>query len=128
MRRLLLLFPLLSLCSTACESDGRELITQLSVRIIQPDDRPVEHNALLSDISYCEHITPQERVFFTVLDGRSATLTLQKGVYTLIVEANLHYTDGTVQYVRNFDHITPSVALAWMDDRSSIVLLLKYVN
>ena len=76
MRRLLLLFPLLSLCSTAW----------------------------------------------------SATLTLQKGVYTLIVEANLHYTDGTVQYVRNADHNTPSEALAWMDDRSSIVLLLKYVN
>ena len=103
MRRLLLLFPLLSLCSTACESDGRELFTQLSVRFILPDDRPV-------------------------LDGRSATLTLQKGVYTLIVEANLHYTDGTVQYVRNADHNTPSEALAWMDDRSSIVLLLKYVN
>ena len=59
---------------------------------------------------------------------RSATLTLQKGVYTLIVEANLHYTDGTVQYVRNADHNTPSEALAWMDDRSAIVLLLKYVN
>lgn len=112
MRRLLLLFPLLSLCSTACESDGRELFTQLSVRFI----------------SYCENINTKERVFFTVLDGRSATLTLQKGVYTLIVEANLHYTDGTVQYVRNADHNTPSEALAWMDDRSSIVLLLKYVN
>ena len=116
MRRLLLLFPLLSLCSTACESDGRELFTQLSVRFILPDDRPVER------------INTKERVFFTVLDGRSATLTLQKGVYTLIVEANLHYTDGTVQYVRNADHNTPSEALAWMDDRSSIVLLLKYVN
>lgn len=34
MRRLLLLFPLLSLCSTACESDGRELFTNLSVRFI----------------------------------------------------------------------------------------------
>ena len=128
MRRLLLLFPLLSLCSTACESDGRELFTQLSVRFILPDDRPVERVELLSDISYCENINTKERVFFTVLDGRSATLTLQKGVYTLIVEANLHYTDGTVQYVRNADHNTPSEALAWMDDRSSIVLLLKYVN
>ena len=92
MRRLLLLFPLLSLCSTACESDGRELFTQLSVRFILPDDRPVERIELLSDISYCENINTKERVFFTVLDGRSATLTLQKGVYTLIVEANLHYT------------------------------------
>ena len=52
MRRLLLLFPLLSLCSTACESDGRELFTQLSVRFILPDDRPVERIELLSDISY----------------------------------------------------------------------------
>ena len=111
MRRLLLLFPLLSLCSTACESDGRELFTQLSVRFILPDDRPVERIELLSDISYCENINTKERVFFT-----------------LIVEANLHYTDGTVQYVRNADHNTPSEALAWMDDRSSIVLLLKYVN
>ena len=110
MRRLLLLFPLLSLCSTACESDGRELFTQLSVRFILPDDRPVERIELLSDISYCENINTKERVFFTVLDGRSATLTLQKGVYTLIVEANLHYTDGTVQYVRNADHNTPSEA------------------
>ena len=118
MRRLLLLFPLLSLCSTACESDGRELFTQLSVRFILPDDRPVERIELLSDISYCENINTKERVFFTVLDGRSATLTLQKGVYT----------DGTVQYVRNADHNTPSEALAWMDDRSAIVLLLKYVN
>lgn len=82
MRRLLLLFPLLSLCSTACESDGRELFTQLSVRFILPDDRPVERIELLSDISYCENINTKERVFFTVLDGRSATLTLQKGVYT----------------------------------------------
>ena len=123
MRRLLLLFPLLSLCSTACESDGRELFTQLSVRFILPDDRPVERLSLI----HISEPTP-ERVFFTVLDGRSATLTLQKGVYTLIVEANLHYTDGTVQYVRNADHNTPSEALAWMDDRSSIVLLLKYVN
>ena len=105
MRRLLLLFPLLSLCSTACESDGRELFTQLSVRFILPDDRPVERIELLSDISYCENINTKERVFFTVLDGRSATLTL-----------------------RNADHNTPSEALAWMDDRSSIVLLLKYVN
>ena len=79
MRRLLLLFPLLSLCSTACESDGRELFTQLSVRFILPDDRPVERIELLSDISYCENINTKERVFFTVLDGRSATLTLQKG-------------------------------------------------
>ncbi len=108
MRRLLLLFPLLSLCSTACESDGRELFTQLSVRFILPDDRPVERIELLSDISYCENINTKERVFFTVLDGRSATLTLQK--------------------VRNADHNTPSEALAWMDDRSAIVLLLKYVN
>ena len=75
MRRLLLLFPLLSLCSTACESDGRELFTQLSVRFILPDDRPVERIELLSDISYCENINTKERVFFTVLDGRSATLT-----------------------------------------------------
>ena len=42
MRRLLLLFPLLSLCSTACESDGRELFTQLSVRFILPDDPLVQ--------------------------------------------------------------------------------------
>ena len=70
MRRLLLLFPLLSLCSTACESDGRELFTQLSVRFILPDDRPVERIELLSDISYCENINTKERVFFTVRRGR----------------------------------------------------------
>ena len=58
--------------------------------------------------------------------GVNAVIDLLSSFF--LPKINLHYTDGTVQYVRNADHNTPSEALAWMDDRSSIVLLLKYVN
>lgn len=128
MKRLILLLLSLAVFS-ACETrTGDELFTQLTVRFVMPDNRPVERLEVLTDISYFENLNTKERIYFPSVEGQSMSVSLQKGVYTLIFEAYLHYTDGNAQYVRNADYNEPAKALTWMNDGHSVALLLKYVN
>lgn len=123
----LFLFALLS-CSACEERTDEMLFARLAVRLVMPDNRPVERFETLADISYLENLNTKERIHFPAFDGNSAEVTLQKGVYTLILEGYVHYADGSQAYVRNADYNEPAKAQVWMDDSHSLALLLQYVN
>lgn len=123
----LFLFALLS-CTACEERTGEELFARLTVRLVMPDDRKIERFETLPDISYLENLNTKERIHFPAFDGKSAQVTLPKGVYTLILEGYIHYTDGDKAYVRNADYNEPAKAQIWMDDSHSLALLLQYVK
>ena len=62
------------------------------------------------------------------MEGRSATVVLPKGVYSLLLDAYVHYSDGSRSLVRADDYNDPAKVVTWMDDESSIALLLKFVK
>lgn len=125
-----LLFLILTLCVfTACETGtGEELFTRLSVRLIPPDNRPVERLEVLTDISYFENLNTKEKIHFPIMEGRSATVVLPKGVYSLLLDAYVYYSDGSRSLVRADDYNDPAKVVTWIDDESSIALLLKFVK
>ncbi len=129
MKRYLFLLLTLSLFA-ACEREtGEELFTRLSVRLVLPDNRPVERIEILSDISYFENINTREKIRFPAdIEGRSATVVLPKGVYTLMLDAYIHYADGNRSLVRADDYNDPAKVVTWLDDESAIALLLKFVK
>lgn len=122
---LLLTLPFVTACETGTDE---ELFTQLSVRLVLPDNRAFERIDVVADTSYFKNLNTQEKFPFPEVEGRSATAVLPKGVYTLMLNANVRYADSSLSLVRVDDYNTQENAVAWMNDESSIVLLLKFVK
>ena len=57
------LFLLSALLFSACEKDD-SIFTELSIRFVMPDSRPVEKLEIRTDISYFDNINSGERVPF----------------------------------------------------------------
>ena len=72
------LFLLSALLFSACEKDD-SIFTELSIRFVMPDSRPVEKLEIRTDISYFDNINSGERVPFPAAEQNSATIRLRKG-------------------------------------------------
>lgn len=120
------LFLLSTLLFSACEKDD-SIFTELSIRFVMPDSRPVEKLEIRTDISYFDNINSGERVPFPAAEQNSATIRLRKGVYTFIVEANATYSTGEKKILRCTDYNQIPAAMTWVEDSESIVLLLKSI-
>ena len=116
------LFLLSALLFSACEKDD-SIFTELSIRFVMPDSRPVEK----LEISYFDNINSGERVPFPAAEQNSATIRLRKGVYTFIVEADATYSTGEKKILRCTDYNQIPAAMTWVEDSESIVLLLKSI-
>ena len=101
------LFLLSALLFSACEKDD-SIFTELSIRFVMPDSRPVEKLEIRTE-------------------QNSATIRLRKGVYTIIVEADATYSTGEKKILRCTDYNQIPVAMTWVEDSESIVLLLKSI-
>ena len=112
------LFLLSALLFSACEKDD-SIFTELSIRFVMPDSRPVEKLEIRTDISYFDNINSGERVPFPAAEQNSATIRLCKGVYTFIV--------GEKKILRCTDYNQIPAAMTWVEDSESIVLLLKSI-
>ena len=97
--RTLCCLPLL--LPAACEHpDGNELFTEVSIRLVMPDSRPVERNR--------------------------TTVRLRRGIYNFIVEARATYADGTTRRLYCADHANDRAkAVTWVNGQESAVLLLQ---
>ena len=120
------LFLLSALLFSACEKDD-SIFTELSIRFVMPDSRPVEKLEIRTDISYFDNINSGERVPFPAAEQNSATIRLRKGVYTFIVEADATYSTGEKKILRGTDYNQSPAAMTWVEDSESIVLLLKSI-
>ena len=120
------LFLLSALLFSACEKDD-SIFTELSIRFVMPDSRPVEKLEIRTDISYFDNINSGERVPFPAAEQNSATIRLRKGVYTFIVEADATYSTGEKKILRCTDYNQIPAAMTWVEDSESIVLLLKSI-
>lgn len=112
----------------SCEKSSDSIFTQLGIRIIMSNSSPFEELNVIAEKSYFYNVNTYERVEFPQLDKNRATIKLRKGVYTLIIEAEVKYSNGDVKLLRNADYNQTSQALTWVKDSESIVLLLKSVN
>ena len=74
-----------------------------------------------------DNINSGERVPFPAAEQNSATIRLRKGVYTFIVEADATYSTGEKKILRCTDYNQIPVAMTWVEDSESIVLLLKSI-
>ena len=113
------LFLLSALLFSACEKDD-SIFTELSIRFVMPDSRPVEKLEIRTDIS-------GERAPLPAAEQNSATIRLRKGVYTFIVEADATYSTGEKKILRCTDYNQIPAAMTWVEDSESIVLLLKSI-
>ena len=120
------LFLLSALLFSACEKDD-SIFTELSIRFVMPDSRPVEKLEIRTDISYFDNINSGERVPFPAAEQNSATIRLRKGVYTFIVEADATYSTREKKILRCTDYNQIPAAMTWVEDSESIVLLLKSI-
>lgn len=120
------LFLLSALLFSACEKDD-SIFTELSIRFVMPDSRPVEKLEIRTDISYFDNINSGERVPFPAAEQNSATIRLRKGVYTFIVEADATYSTGEKKILRCTGYNQIPAAMTWVEDSESIVLLLKSI-
>ena len=120
------LFLLSALLFSACEKDD-SIFTELSIRFVMPDSRPVEKLEIRTDISYFDNINSGERVPFPAAEQNSATIRLRKGVYTFIVEADATDATGEKKSLRCTDYNQIPAAMTWVEDSESIVLLLKSI-
>lgn len=127
MKFLLGAMALLSALAVGCESED-SIFTQLSVRLVMPDTRPVDLLVIVSENSYFRNVNTDERIAFPQVVDNRAVLRLRKGVYTLIVEAEATYGSGEVRLLRNADYNQSGQALTWIGENESVVLLLKTVN
>lgn len=127
MKFLLGAMALLSALAAGCESED-SIFTQLSVRLVMPDTRPVDRLVIVSESSYFRNVNTDERIAFPQVVDNKAALRLRKGVYTLIVEAEATYGSNEVKLLRNADYNQNGQALTWIGENESIVLLLKTVN
>ena len=71
------LFLLSALLFSACEKDD-SIFTELSIRFVMPDSRPVEKLEIRTDISYFDNINSGERVPFPAAEQNSATPLFHK--------------------------------------------------
>lgn len=118
------LFLLTALLFSACEKED-SIFTQLSIRLVMPDNRPIERLDVLTELSYFQNINTGEKVPFPAVDQNSATIWLRKGIYTIFVEADALYPTGDRKRLRCTDYNQPSQTVTWVEDTESIVLLLK---
>ena len=122
-----LLVLVVSLLS-GCEKDHDSIFTQLDIRIVMPDTTPFKQLNVVSAKSHFKNINTYEQVEFPSISGNKAAIELRKGVYTLILEVEAEYKDGSTKLLRNADHNQTTQALTWVDGHESIVLLLKSIN
>ena len=122
-----LLLLTLSLFSS-CERMENSIFTQLDIRIVMPDGTPLKEVNVLTEKSFFKNINTYEEIQFPELNGNRAAIELRSGVYTLILEVEAQYEDGSVKLLRNADYNQTAQALTWVEDQESIVLLLKPIN
>lgn len=124
-----LLCGLLCLLPGACDKPDEEtLLTDLSIRLVMPDSRPVLRLEIIGERSYFENINTYERTPFPAVAENRAAVHLRKGVYTFTVEAWATYGSGQRQLLRCADYNQPMQAVTWVRERESIVLLLQDVK
>ncbi len=123
-----ILLVLSTLLFSACAKDDEGIFTRLSVRLVMPDNRPVEQLKICDTLSYFYNINTYERIAFPPVVDNNAVVTLRKGVYTLIVEADATYSPTETRRLRAADYNQTTQAVTWVEDSESLVLLLKTVN
>ena len=115
-----------ALLSVACEKDDT-IFTELSVRLVMPDSRPVERLGIITDYSYFENINSYEKIPFPDVEQNNATLRIRKGVYRIFIEADVTYPAGEERRVRCTDYNQTSQSVTLVGDTESLVLLLKTI-
>lgn len=126
--RLLLSVILLSTTAGCRKLDSETLLTEVSIRMVMPDSRPVVRLEIRDAASGFYNINTYERTAFPAPDGNTATVRLRRGVYTFTVEAEATYEDGSTSLLRCADYNQITQAVTWVRERESAVLLLKSVN
>lgn len=112
----------------SCENDydDRTLMTHVTVTFRLTDGADYETIVPLST-SYLTNLNTRDGYTFGTFDGGVSTVEVQKGVYTLFVDAVVYFGDGTSRKVRNADHAQPAEALVWLDDSAELTLEMKYL-
>ena len=125
----LLAAALLAASAAGCRQlDEEGLHTEVTIRLVMPDSRPVARLEIRDEASGFYNINTYERTAFPAPDANTATVRLRRGVYTFTVEAEATYDDGTTRLLRCADYHQLTPAVTWVGERESIVLLLKSVN
>lgn len=119
----------LLLASAGCRQlDEEGLQTEVTIRLVMPDSRPVTCLEIRDETSGFYNINTYERTTFPTPDANTATVRLRRGVYTFTVEAEATYDDGSTCLLRCADYNQITQAITWVREQESIVLLLKSVN
>lgn len=126
--RTLLAAALLVTTAGCRKLDEEGLHTEVTIRLVMPDSRPVARLEIRDEASGFYNINTYERTVFPVPDANTATVRLRRGVYTFTVEAVATYDDGTTRLLRCADYNQITQAVTWVREQESIVLLLKSVN
>ncbi len=120
---------LVLLCAGGCERDmdERGLMTRVTVVMELPDGRECASAVPLSS-SFIMNYNTRDSYPFGSFVGNSAMIEVQKGIYTLMLDATVYFDDGTVRKVRNADYAQPSKALEWLGESAEVRLKMIYTD
>lgn len=107
--------------------DGRELMSRITIEIYLPDGRECTSVVPLTS-SFITNYNTRDSYAFGSFVGSRSVVEVQKGIYTMLLDATVYFDDGTTRTVRNADYVQVSKALEWLDDSAELQLKMVYLD
>ncbi len=119
---------------SACERDydDKQLMSQVTIILELPDSdndgtSDVVESILPMESSFISEYNTRENYSFGIFNGNRTMVELQKGVYTLMLDATIYLPNGDVRMARCAEYAQPNTAVKILEDCEEIRLKMSYI-